>query len=115
MDLELHDPDPSTMTNYYPSHLHLIGGLSGLQQSIQYPEFAQERRIEGRVFVEFVVDADGQPSSPHLTYGIHKLLNEEALRVVSQTDWVPAKQEGAPVRMAVTVPVNFRLDSTAAK
>lgn len=114
-DLGPIDPDPSTMTNYYLSRPHLIGGLSGLQQSIQYPKFAQERRIEGRVFVELVVDADGQPSSPRLAYGIHKLLNEEALRVVSQTDWVPAKQDGEPVRMTVTVPVNFWLDSTAAK
>lgn len=114
-DLGSPDPDPSTMTNYYLSRPHLIGGLSGLQQSIQYPKFAQERRIEGRVFVELVVDADGQPSRPRLAYGIHKLLNEEALRVVRQTDWVPAKQDGEPVRMTVTVPVNFWLDSTAAK
>jgi outer membrane transport energization protein TonB (TC 2.C.1.1.1) len=87
----------------------LIGGLAALQGEVQYPEFAKKAGIEGRVFVQFVVDEDGNVQNPKVTRGVHKLLNEEAIRAVKQMKFKPGKQRGKPVKVQMSLPVTFRL------
>jgi len=87
----------------------LIGGLAALQGEVQYPEFAKKAGIEGRVFVQFVVDEDGNVQNPKVTRGVHKLLNEEAIRAVKQQKFKPGKQRGKPVKVQMSLPVTFRL------
>jgi periplasmic protein TonB len=90
------------------------GGELALRQfianSIKYPVIAQENGIQGRVYVTFVVDADGSVSDPKIARGVDPSLDKEALRVVSQLPkWKPGKQRGKPVRVSYTVPINFQL------
>ena len=87
----------------------LMGGLAALQGEVQYPEFAKKAGIEGRVFVQFVVDEDGNVQNPKVTRGVHKLLNEEAIRAVKQMKFKPGKQRGKPVKVQMSLPVTFRL------
>lgn len=87
----------------------LVGGMAALQQEIDYPTFAAKAGIEGRVFVEFVVDEEGHAQNPTVTRGVHKLLNKEALRVVKEMTFRPGKQRGTPVKVRMTLPVNFEL------
>ncbi len=87
----------------------LIGGMAALQQEIDYPSFAEKAGIEGRVFVEFVVDEEGNVQNPTITRGVHKLLNKEALRVVKEMTFRPGKQRGTSVKVQMTLPVNFEL------
>jgi TonB family protein len=78
--------------------------------NIKYPVLAQEKGIQGMVFVSFVVDENGYPVDLKVARGVHPLLDEEALRVVSLLPkWTPAMQRGKPVRVSYTVPVNFVL------
>ena len=87
----------------------LIGGLAALQGEVKYPEFAKKAGIEGRVFVQFVVDENGNVQNPKVTRGVHKLLNQEAVRAVRKMKFTPGKQRGKPVKVQMSLPVTFRL------
>ncbi len=87
----------------------LIGGMKSLQQSVEYPEFAQKAGIEGRVIVQFVVDEKGNVQDPKVTRGVHKLLNEEAIRAVKEQKFKSGKQRGEAVKVQMSLPVTFRL------
>ena len=87
----------------------LIGGLASLQQKIRYPELARRAGIEGRVYVQFVVDENGNVVDPKIIRGIGGGADEEALRVVSQAKFNPGIQRGQPVRVQYSLPISFRL------
>ncbi|MEF8795589.1 MAG: energy transducer TonB [Salinivenus sp.] len=85
------------------------GGVQALQEEVEYPDFARKAGIEGRVFVQFVVNEEGNVVQPKVTRGVHKLLNEEALRAVQELDCEPGMQRGNPVKVRMSLPVTFRL------
>lgn len=87
----------------------LKGGMASLQKAVDYPEFAKKAGIEGRVIVQFVVDEQGNVTNPKVVRGVHKLLNEEAVKAVSQQSFTPGKQRGKPVKVQMSLPVTFRL------
>lgn len=89
----------------------LIGGLEGLQRSIRYPEIARKAGIEGRVFVQFVVDEKGNVVSPVVTRGIGGGCDEAALEAVRKAKFKPGKQRGKPVKVQYSLPVTFRLQN----
>jgi len=87
----------------------LIGGMKALQESVDYPDFAKKAGIEGRVIVQFVVDEQGNVTNPKVTRGVHKLLNEEAIKAVKDQKFKPGKQRGKAVKVQMSLPVTFRL------
>lgn len=89
----------------------LIGGLASLQQKISYPELARRAGIEGRVYVQFVVDENGNVVDPKIIRGIGGGADEEALRVVSQAKFSPGIQRGQPVRVQYSLPIMFKLNN----
>ena len=81
-----------------------------LQMNIRYPKEAQERGLQGRVIVQFVVNKDGSICDEHIVKSVDPQLDAEALRIVrSMPNWTPGKQRGEPVRVRFTLPVSFRL------
>jgi len=81
-----------------------------IAQSIKYPVIAQENGIQGKVYVNFVVDKDGSVTSSKIARGVDPSLDKEALRVVnSLPKWKPGKQRGKAVKVSYTVPINFVL------
>ena len=81
-----------------------------LGNNIKYPQVARETGIQGRVFVNFVVEPDGSVSNVKVLRGIGGGCDEEAMRVVkSMPKWKPGKQRGKPVRVSYNLPVNFKL------
>ena len=87
----------------------LVGGLEAIQKQLRYPEIAQRAGIEGRVFVEFVVDEQGKVVNPGVLRGIGGGCDEEALRAISQATFTPGRQRGRPVRVRMSIPVLFKL------
>jgi protein TonB len=87
----------------------LIGGMKALQESVEYPRFAKKAGIEGRVIVQFVVNESGNVQDPKVTRGVHKLLNEEAIKAVKEQKFKPGKQRGEAVKVQMSLPVTFRL------
>jgi periplasmic protein TonB len=66
--------------------------------------------IEGRVFVQFIVEKDGTMTDVQAIKGIGGGCDEEAIRVVATSPkWKPAKQRGKAVRQRMILPITFIL------
>jgi len=89
----------------------LIGGLAKLQSSIKYPELARKAGIEGRVYVEFVVDEHGRVEKPHVVRGIGGGCDEAAIEAVKKARFVPGMQRGRPVKVRYSLPIVFKLQN----
>jgi periplasmic protein TonB len=89
----------------------LIGGLAELQSRIEYPEQARRAGIEGRVYVQFIVNEDGRVEDPQVIRGIGGGADEEALRAVREAEFRPGMQRGRPVRVQYSLPVVFQLQN----
>ena len=87
----------------------LIGGLPGLQKKIKYPEIAKKAGVEGRVFLQFIVDEQGNVSDPIVTRGIGAGCDEEAVRAILEAKFKPGKQRGKAVKVKMSLPITFRL------
>jgi TonB family protein len=84
--------------------------LEYMRTTIKYPAQARKDTIQGRVLVSFIVNKDGSIVKPEIVKSAHPLLDEEALRMVNEMPaWKPGEQNGVPVRVKYTIPVNFRL------
>jgi TonB family protein len=83
-----------------------------LQQNIKYPSFCSENSIQGKVYIEFVIDAEGYVTHAKVKRGVHPHLDNEALRVVkNMPQWSPATDmNGNNVRCRYVLPVNFKLE-----
>jgi TonB family protein len=67
-------------------------------------------KIDGEVYVTFIVTRKGKISTPVIKKSLHPLLDMEAMRLVSgMPDWTPGLQDGKPVDVQVMVPVAFKL------
>lgn len=91
-----------------------VGGNKALIQylakNIKYPKQAKKKGIQGRVFVSFIIEKDGSVSHAKILKGIGGGCDKEALKVVEQMPkWIPGKQSGENVRVAFTLPINFKL------
>ncbi len=81
-----------------------------LSQNLQYPKAASDAKIEGTVFVQFIIEKDGSVSNIKILRGIHPDCDAEVIRVVSEMPkWNPGKQRGQAVRVQFNLPVKFRL------
>ena len=79
-------------------------------KNVKYPQIARETGVQGRVYVNFVVEPDGSVSNVSVLRGIGGGCDEEAIRVVkSMPKWKPGKQRGKAVRVSYMLPVNFKL------
>ncbi|WP_232325914.1 energy transducer TonB [Spirosoma montaniterrae] len=91
------------------------GGLTGLgeflSQNLHYPSDAQRARIEGKVFVSFVVCTDGTLCDYEVLKGVAPSVDQEALRVIKKMSgrWKPGYERGKPVRVKYNLPINFML------
>ena len=82
-----------------------------LQENIKYPQSAKDNKIEGRVFVTFVVEKDGSISNAAVMRGIDKECDAEALRVVSSMPkWTPGQHKGEVVRTQFTIPIIYKFN-----
>jgi TonB family protein len=87
--------------------------LSYLQQNIRYPADAVQKKIEGRVSLRLLITSSGDVSDVTVIRGVDPILDEEALRVVTNMPkWKPGMQNGKTVDVYYTLPVSFRLDQT---
>jgi len=77
---------------------------------IRYPSQARRLGVQGRVFVQFVIEKDGSITQVAVIRGIADDCDKEAIRVVSSAPaWNPGKQRGKPVRVKMSLPISFRL------
>ncbi|MDL2283517.1 energy transducer TonB [Odoribacter sp. OttesenSCG-928-G04] len=81
-----------------------------LSSNLRYPQLAIENGIQGKVFVQFVVEKDGSITDVKVVRSADDYLNKEAMRVVkAMPKWNPGLQRNKPVRVMYTIPITFRL------
>ncbi|SNR77732.1 energy transducer TonB [Hymenobacter mucosus] len=84
--------------------------LGYIGKNIKYPAMALRNQVEGRVFIKFVVGADGSVTGATIEKGIGAGCDEEALRVIKNLPkFTPGKQNGRAVPVYFTVPVTFAI------
>ncbi len=80
-----------------------------LAQNMQYPELARRKGVQGRVFVQFVVEKDGAISNAKVVKGIGAGCDEEALRVIaSSPKWIPGRHRGKVIRQNMVQSIVFK-------
>jgi len=92
----------------------LGGGMgafySHVGNTMKYPKNARRSGIQGRVYVQFVIDKDGRIIDAKVVKGIGGGCDEEALRVIQNSpQWNPGVQRGKPVKVRMVLPIIFRI------
>ena len=81
-----------------------------IQQNIQYPPTSIEMNEQGKVYLSFVVEADGSISNVSIERGVSKDIDNEAKRIVrSMPKWTPGEAKGKKSRTRCRLPINFQL------
>ena len=77
---------------------------------VKYPDDAKKAGIQGKVFVNFIVNKEGNIVHPKITRGVSPSLDKEALRVINKMpQWTPGKNKGETVSVRFTMPIMFKL------
>lgn len=81
-------------------------------ENLEYPKFASYNEISGKVYVQFVIDKEGNVKDVSIIKGIGGGCDEEALRIVKESPikWEPGKQRGVPVKVRMVLPITFRIN-----
>jgi TonB family protein len=87
------------------------GGLQALHEEVDYPASAARRGVEGRVYLQATVNADGTVREAKVTRGVSADIDREARRVVEDAEFIPAKVDGKPVPSRTAVWIQFRVDN----
>lgn len=83
-----------------------------IMKNLEYPPIAMENGIEGTVYATFVIGKNGEVESPKVLRGVDPALDAEAIKVLkSSPKWKPGKQRGIDVRVAMSLPIKFILDT----
>ena len=114
------DDDEYACILYYEPFPEFPGGTDSLMtflaRNIHYPEKAVKARIEGRCFVEFVIDKDGSVVDPKVIKSLSPECDEEAIRAVKlMPKWKPGIHHDEPVRVKYTIPIMFKLPQEETK
>lgn len=108
------DSKTQTADLAYETNAQFPGGdeaaMLWLRDHIRYPKKCHEKGIQGRVLISWVVERDGSLVDIKVVRSPDEALSKEALRVVQEMPkWIPAMQNGKPVRSRFTFPIMFRL------
>jgi len=85
---------------------------SWIAEHTVYPKQAYDSNIQGTVYLNFIIEKDGSISNIKVLKGVQggSSLDSESVKVASSMpNWTPGMQNGHPVRVQQTIPVNFKL------
>ena len=82
--------------------------LRYLGDNLKYPKIAMDVNAEGTVYLQFVVEADGNIAEVTVLRSVFEPLDQEAIRVIkAMPKWLPGRQNGKSVRVLYTIPIKF--------
>ena len=103
---ENHGPEIFVIKEQMPE---LIGGMRSIVNKVEYPATCRMARVQGRVFLKFVVNEQGNVQDVVVTRGIGSGCDEAAVRAVSAARFKPGQQGGKPVKVLMSLPISFYL------
>ena len=81
-----------------------------ITKNFYYPEEALKNKIQGKVFIRFVIEKDGSVELVTVR-GPHKILEDAARNMFKKLPkLIPGTQRGKPVRVSYSVPITFKLE-----
>ena len=82
-----------------------------VQSEVKYPEEAKAQKLQGTVYVNFVIGSSGKVANISVVRSVGELLDKEVIRVIKNAPvWVPGKQRGKEVAVSMSIPVKFVLE-----
>jgi protein TonB len=79
-----------------------------VQKRTNYPQEALDRKIQGRIFLTFIVETDGAVSNVTVVKGVDPMIDSEAIRAIQGSPkWTPGLQRGQPVRVRYSMWLAF--------
>jgi len=72
-----------------------------------YPAVLQRKKVEGTVFLVFVIDANGRVLAPKVERSTHTEFEQPALNAIRRWQFSPGKRAGEPVKTRVRLPLQF--------
>ncbi|EAY31589.1 energy transducer TonB [Microscilla marina] len=105
-------PAPPLVVAFTETKAQPVGGFNNfyrfIHQNLRYPDLAYNLGVEGRVYVEFVVEKDGSLSQFEVVKRLGSGCDEEAVRVLRTSPrWAPGTQAGRKIRSKFVIPVRF--------
>jgi TonB family protein len=89
---------PGGMNNFYEY----------LKTSVKYPKEAFVNKLQGKVFLSFIVETDGELTDIQVERKLGGGTDEEAVRVLKESPkWIPGVQDGKNVRVKYNIPISF--------
>lgn len=83
--------------------------MKWLTKNLRYPPSAQQRKVQGKVVAQFIVNQDGSISNLELLQRVDPALDREALRVLGMMPrWKAGQQNAKPCRTQVCIPIVFK-------
>jgi periplasmic protein TonB len=87
-----------------------LGGFTAIQKNLVYPEIARKAGVEGRVYVNVLIDERGNVIDTQILKSLgNNGCDEAAIVAIRAVKWKPAKQRDKPVKVWVGIPVVFKL------
>lgn len=84
--------------------------MKWLTKNLKYPVVAQQKNIQGKVVVSFIINKDGSIATPKIEHSVHPYLDREALRIVRMMPrWKPGMEHDKPCRTMFAIPIVFQL------
>ena len=81
-----------------------------IAENITYPAEAKKDKVEGKVFVSFVIGRTGDIEDVKILRGVNPSLDQTAMDVIRKLPKIrPALDQGKTVRFQHIVPIQFRL------
>ena len=82
-----------------------------IQDNLHYPQSVKDDGIQGRAICQFVVNTDGSICCATIAKSTgNALLDREAILLIkSMPAWTPGTQNGIPIRVKYSLPINFKI------
>lgn len=91
-------------------------GIGGVTEPVpiftpeaEFSDEARRQKYQGVCSISVIIDPQGNPQSPRVVQRLGMGLDEKALEAVMRYRFKPAKKDGHPVAVRMTVLVDFRL------
>lgn len=80
-----------------------------IRTNLKYPKQALEQKIQGKVYVSYEVNDNGEVLTATVTKGIGYGCDEEALRIVKMLKYDKVKNRGVRLKSTVKTHIEFKL------
>jgi protein TonB len=76
-----------------------------------YPSELRREGVSGVVTVKCTIDEQGNVVDPHVEKSSNNAFEEPALAALKKWKFKPAKQDGAPIAIKISIPIKFVFES----